>query len=291
MSKKKKRKTKKQKNNSINRRLQELEVLKEKVSEYENKISEQKKNNFKEFNIRNLKIFAGTCNLLLPFVVIGGVAVGGFKVCNGGLPFYRDDITKYKKYELEYETNADINANIEYVRNEWWTDALPSDSLTICTPWEKEGDSYVRYKREYDLPDDCFSDLYEAIFKKDYDYIEKNYEKSKEEKEVSNFIIDDVNDHIVEAKLYKIDSDDFIKFPESAKKNKIITIIQIIITLGVGGFIVHVRDFDYLDYLKEANEDYHSNKKPIGPLEDELEATKKKILTLTGGIGGVNNGK
>lgn len=293
MRRKRRSKNKRFKAEERNRKLQEIRNLKNKIAEYEKKISEQKIENFKEFHVRNLKVFAGTCNLILPFVVVGGLATGVFKFCNGGFPFYRDDITKYNRYELEYDTLNEINANIEYVRNEWWSDTLPSDSLTMYTPWEEENGSYVRYKRTYKLPEeeDYFSELYDAIFKKDYNYIIKHYNVAKEEKEVSSELFTDFNDYIIEAKLYKIDSDDFIKFPESDCKNKIITIIEIIITLGLGGIITHVRDFDYKEYLEDVNEDYKSNKKELSLLEQEMSETKKKLLVLCGNTGGCVNGK
>jgi len=249
-----------------------------------------KKENLKQFHVRNLKVFKGTCNLLAPFVIMGGIVVGGFKVCNGGFPFYRDNITKYKRYDLEYETDDLINATEGYVRNEWWSDYLPSNFLNICTPWEREEDHYVRYNRNYNVSHDSFFDVYDAIFRKDFEYIEENYEKSEEEKEVSDDFPGLKNDYFLETELYMLDNNDQLKVPESSTKNVIITIVELVITLGIGGLIVHLRDYDYFDDLQEIKDDYHSNIKSIEYLEEELDEVKKKILTLTVNRGGDNNG-
>jgi len=87
-----------------------------------------------------------------------------------------------------------------------------------------------------------------------------------------------------------LDNNDQLKVPESSTKNVIITIVELVITLGIGGLIVHLRDYDYFDDLQEIKDDYHSNIKSIEYLEEELDEVKKKILTLTVNRGGDNNG-
>lgn len=283
-------KKKKQKDTARKLVLKEILELKEKVVDYETEISKQKKQNLKELHIRNLKVFVGTCNLLMPFVLIGGIAVGGIKICSGGYPFYRDSITKCKKYELEFETDSDINLNIGYVNNSWWSDAPPNDSLIMYTPWQKENNSFVRYKRIYDLPSENFNDLSAALFQRNFDYINDNYTRFKEEKQITDSIDEEKNDYYIEAKLYELDSSDTLKYPETEKKNNTITIVEIIIILGGGSLITCKRKYKYLDDLKEINITYRATTKSTDSLEEELEATKKKILTLTKKTGGIYNG-
>ena len=100
------RKTRKQKQQSEQRRIKErksqikeLQDLREKTIQLEKQIAEQRVENFKQLNIRNLKIFGNTCNFVAPFVITAGLTVGVFKMFGGGLPFHTDEITKYKLYD------------------------------------------------------------------------------------------------------------------------------------------------------------------------------------------------
>lgn len=291
MSRKRQRKTRKQKDRTNERveHLREIKSLKEKISEYEREILDGKEQNLKQLHIRNLKIFVGVGNLLMPFVVVGGLTVGGFKFCGGGFPFYRDEITKCKKHSLEYETDAEINIKSEYVVNEWYSDSLPSDSLVLYTPWHKEDGSFVRIKREYDLPDECFFDLSEAVLHNDYNYIDENYNNFKEEKEVSDILPKEENDYYIQTGIYELDEEDILKYPETDGKNKIITIVECIIILGIGGVIVKKRNYSFLGDIKEIKDDYNSNIKDIDELEEKLANTKEKLLVLTKKNGGKCN--
>lgn len=288
MSRKKKRKVRKQKDNRRIGYLEELSALKKEILESEAKIAEQKRTNIKEFHIRNLKVFLGACNFLIPFVIVGGIATGGGKVLNGGFPFYRDDITRYKMYEFEYETDKDINLTTKYGRDDWLSDYPTASSLTVKTPWKRDGNDYYRYNREYVLSGDYFLNLSQAILREDYEYISENYKDFSEEKEVSNSAPENEDSYFIEAKLSGVDREDFIKFPESFRKNCVITILEVVGTLGLGAYISHVRDYDFLDDISDVNDDYQSNIKDIKPLLSELEETKKKVLKLTNKVGDGN---
>ena len=107
------RKTRKQKQKSQQRmqkdrktQIKELQELKEKAVLLEKKISEQKLENFKQLNIRNLRVFGNTCNFLAPFVISAGLTVGAFRLFGGGLPFHTDQTVKYKAYNLDYKTSG-----------------------------------------------------------------------------------------------------------------------------------------------------------------------------------------
>ena len=65
-------------------KIKELQELKKEAKRLDEKISEQKQENFKQLNIRNLKIFGNTCNFLAPFVISTGVTVGAFSLFGGG---------------------------------------------------------------------------------------------------------------------------------------------------------------------------------------------------------------
>ncbi len=278
-----KRRKKNKKKHDLNKELllNDIRTLKQSVADKEKEIEKVKHDNFKAFHVRNLKVFRGTCNLLLPFVVMSGITVGGFKVCNGGFPFYRDDVTRYKQYELECDKDNGINVNIEYVSYGWWSDSIPDNTLTLHTEALKEGDLFTRYKREYNLPDDSFDDLYDAVVRNDIDYIVEKYKDYKEERQTSNDLSAEEIEAFVEASLCKLDKDDKLIFPESHKKNTIITIVELIIALGIGAFITHVRDYDFFEDLDDIKDDYNSSFKSLEPLKRELEEERKKLLVLT----------
>lgn len=118
------RKTKKQKqlakerNKAHNDQIKQLEELRVKALELESKISDQKKENFKQFNIRNLKVFANTCNFIAPFILSAGITASIFKLFGGGFPFHLDEITKCKAYHLDFQTNGYVTMTDEYKENE-----------------------------------------------------------------------------------------------------------------------------------------------------------------------------
>lgn len=122
------RKTRKEKilaeerNKNRKSQIKELEELKLKALELESRIIEQKKENFKQLNIRNLKIFANACNFAAPFVISAGITVGVFRLFGGGLPFHSDEITKYKAYNLDFQTDGYVTMDDEYRTNRWFDD-------------------------------------------------------------------------------------------------------------------------------------------------------------------------
>lgn len=290
------RKTRKQKQQSEQRRrksqIKELQDLREKAIQLEKQIAEQKAENFKQLNIRNLKIFGNTCNFIAPFVISAGLTVGVFRLFGGGLPFHSDEIVKYKAYNLDYKTNGYVTMDESYRTNRWFDDSLPSNELTIYTPWEFKDNQYMRYKREYDISKLNTLDLFDAVLEEDYAYITNNIKEYKEEIQVVNSIEEtEGQDYFFEASLHMLDKEDVLKYNETNLKNTIITIIELVLGLGIGGAIAYFRDFEYLWELKDANIDYHYRIKAIKPMQEELVATNEKILSLSRKKGGTTDDK
>ena len=264
-----------------------LEELKLKVLELENKISEQKKENFKQFNIRNLKVFANACNFAAPFVISTGITIGLFKLFGGGFPFHSDEITKYKVYNLDFQTEGNITMDEEYRTDQLFDELLPDNSLVIYTPWEEQDEQYIRYKREYNLEDTTTLDLYNAVLDEDYNYISLNLKDYQEEKQIVNEINpEEKNGYFMEASLHMFNKEDVLKYDETALKNIVITIIELVLSLGIGGAIAHFRDFDFRYELRQTNEYYAYKIYAIEPLKQELEETNEKILSLLRKKGG-----
>ena len=290
------RKTRKQKQQSEQRRrksqIKELQDLREKAIQLEKQIAEQKIENFKQLNIRNLRVFGNTCNFIAPFVISAGLTVGAFRLFGGGLPFHSDEIVKYKAYNLDYKTNGYVTMDESYRTNRWFDDSLPSNELTIYTPWEFKDNQYMRYKREYDISKLNTLDLFDAVLEEDYAYITNNIKEYKEEIQVANSIEEtEGQDYFFEASLHMLDKEDVLKYNETNLKNTIITIIELVHGLGIGGAIAYFRDFEYLWELKDANIDYHYRIKAIKPMQEELVATNEKILSLSRKKGGTTDDK
>lgn len=275
MSKKKTRKAKHK------AKVRELEELKLKALELESKIIEQKKENFKQLNIRNLKGLANTCNFLAPFVISAGLTVGGFNLFGGGLPFKLDKITKYKVYNMDYQTDGDIEIDEKYQTNRWFDSSLPSNTLIVHTPWEKQDEKYVRFKREYNITNLTTLNLFNAVLNEDSSYILQNLEDYKEEKQVVNELNPkEDNDYIIEASLHMLDEKDILKYNETDLKNIVISIVELILGLGIGGAFAYFRKFNYLHELKEANRVYSYNISIIKTMKQELKDINQKILSL-----------
>lgn len=291
------RKTRKQKQQSEQRRIKErksqikeLQDLREKTIQLEKQIAEQRVENFKQLNIRNLKIFGNTCNFVAPFVITAGLTVGVFKMFGGGLPFHTDEITKYKLYDLDYQTNGYVTMDESYRTNGLLDDSLPSNELTIYTPWKYENSQYTRYKREYDIDKLNSLELFNAVLEDDYSYIEENLKDYKEEKQTVNSIDEtEKMDYFFEASLHMLDKNDTLKYNETDLKNIVITIVELILGLGIGGTIAYFRDFEYLWELKRTNNDYNYRIKAIKPMQEELALTNEKILSLSRTKKGKNN--
>lgn len=271
--------------------MRELQALKEKIIKLESNIKLQKKFNFKQLNIRNLKIVANTAKFLTPFIISTGITAGIFWLFDGGLPFHLDEITAYKLYSIEMQKDGYATMDNKYMRQKKLSnDSLPSNRLVVYTPWELIDGQYVRFKRDYDIDKLATLNLYNAIVNKNYNYISENLKNYKEEKQILNQIyIGAKNDYLFETNLYVLDENDVLKYRETDFKNTIITIIELILGLGIGGLAAHIRDYEFLDELESLNMDYKINIKALKSMQKELEDTKEKVLSLTKIRGGKVN--
>lgn len=282
---KQKRKSKKNNKyyNEKRKNLKKLKELKKEISVLESQLKEAKKTKVKQFHIRNLKVFANTCNFIAPFVVCSGLTVGLFALFGGGTPIRVDEVTKYKTYNMEYQTNGVINIDEEYKTSRWFDDPLPSNVLTIFTQWELQDNQYVRYKREYKMGTLTTLDLYNAVLEENYDYINNNLKDYDEEKQIINKIyMNEENNYKMKASLHIMNKDDFLKYDETMMKNIVISIIEVILGLGLGSLIAKNRDFDFLYEVKGNNYDYKKYTSVVENTELALEVANKKLLYLGG---------
>lgn len=274
-------------NEEKRRILKELQELKKDISVLELRLKEAKKEKAKQFHIRNLKFFANTCNLVVPFVVCSGITVGLFALFGGGTPFHRDQITKYKTYNIEYQMDGTIDMEEGYKTNSWYDEKLPSNSLTIYTPWSLQDDQYIRIIRTYNLGELTTLDLYYAVLEEDYDYINSNLNDYKEEKQIFNKLnINENNNYEMKASLHIIEKDNFLKYDETLTKNIIITVIELIAGLGLGGLITAFRDFSFLYEVHRNHVTYHNYIDVVETAQLALDVHNQKYLNLTEYLGG-----
>ena len=288
-TRKQRKKDAKRGNREREERIKKLQELRKEAKCLEKKISEQNQENFKQLNIRNLKIFGNTCNFLAPFVISTGVTVGAFSLFGGGLPFYKDKVIKYKVYDLDYETNGSITMEESYRTNRWIDDDLASNELVIYTPWEYTDGQYVRYKREYNVDEIDTLDLFWAVLEKNYDYISEKIKDYKEEVQISDSLMTTLGeDWFIRASLHMLDEEDILDYNETNFKNMVITAIELIIGLCAGGVLVLSRNFDYLGEVEDANLDYQEYVEEIQKMQKKLTVTNQKILSLSKKVGKVN---
>lgn len=280
-----KRKTRKQKIKSQQRRLedqQRLKELRDLKEQLELKIRLDQKKAVKGFHIRNLQIFKDTCNFIAPYVICAGLTVGVFSFFDGGLPIKRDDINRYKYSNLSIEAEGEYSSlTEEYIYHGTLSDSIPSSTIKIYSPWQEENGNYIRYKREYDISSNE-KEIIESVLKKDYEGLFNSLSEYKEEVEVANYNIED-NKFIIEGEIHLLDKEDKITYPESQKKNIIITIIEAIIALSLGSLIAWKRKFSYLEAIEDDNNSYRFKVEVYKNELKELEETNNKILILERG--------
>ena len=262
-------------------KIESLNELRETAKNLENKIKCQRKNDLKALGIKNLKIFGYTCNFLAPFIVVSGITAGIFAFYEGGLPFYKDDVVKYKTYSLDYQANEYVIEDITYESKIWHDEELDNNELIVYTPWQYENNQYIRYKRTYDVKITNPEEAFTAIKSNNYKYIEERVKTYKEEKQVVNNIdFVEENDYIIKASLHMINTEEPISYKESYIKNLIITIVELILGIGMGSFINSIRTYDYSHEVENEKMTYKLSIATTKVMKKELEEINQKIKRL-----------
>lgn len=255
----------------------EIDLLIQYKKELEGKIIQQKKHNKKIKHTKNLKIFKSTCNLISPFIIISGLTIGIVKVCGGGYPFKKDQMNRYKRYNLSYETNGIKQLEEEYQNYNFFYQE-PQNTLSVSTPWE-ENQNYTRIKREYDVDTVNVLELWDALMNENIKYIDRNFTKYKEEIQNTNNLLE--KNHLdIKANIQVWDKQDILKYDESNLQNIIVTLSELFTTILLGGLVTKLRTFNYKNSIKNIKHKYTVTS--IEPLQKQLEETKSKILLLRG---------
>lgn len=253
----------------------EIEVLEKKIEKLKIEYAEKYKERYKKFHIRNLKVFKNICLLSLPFVISTSIMSFVSYECSLGIPFYVDNIYKYKVYSLDRDKN---NICIEEDYRSIFDD-LSKNSLIVYSPWKRENDGYIRFKREYDV-NNVTADLVDAIMNADYDYIE-NLDDYKEEKQVINRIELSNNDYQIDAQLHIMDKNDYLQVPESDGENFLVTLVISLLGSTVQLIFYKSHGEKIIKKIQQLNEDYQNFKGDLVYLNEMIDKNANKIKCLT----------
>lgn len=234
--------------------------------------------NKKNMVIKNLKIFGGLCHKVAPYVLVGFFTAGGIKAFGGGLPFKKDYVSNSKRCSVESKINGYIYAyetfNIKEVKDNW---------LIIYSPW-KLGKDNLYYRNVYECNSIGYvknSYFYEAILTKDISYILTNasFKEYIEKTDIvpSSFNKDD-NTYLIDAYVSFSNNNEKLVYIESDMSNKIITLVNMIVTLFLGSVINYKRQFKLRYYINDLNNKYKMI--DVSLLENELHSLKEKVKSL-----------
>lgn len=183
--------------------------------------------------IKNLRLMKKKCEFVAPYILSTGIIIGAFKVLGHGFPFIIDENKKHKLYTLETTQNGNVMITEEYAKYGLF-DNLPNSKIIIYTPWEQEGEKYIRTKKQYVIDELTSVEIYYAVLNKDYEYITNNLKDYKEEKQIVTDIYHvEPNDYIIDSKLYVTDNNDTQIQYESNIHNIMITISEIALSTFV----------------------------------------------------------
>ena len=280
-----KRKTRKQKIKLQQQRAivnKEMKLLENDVLELQKKIEEHKKITFKEGCIKNLKIFGSICNFTAPLIVSSGVFIGCMYLIGSSLPFVKDNEKLGKRYSLDYETNGKIESYEHY--DKYANCEFEDNELTISSPaiLNNDGD-YERTTRYYDKDILDSVELYEAILSEDMEYINANYTEYDEEQVVTDYFPLNADNYIIKANLDFYVSEDYILREESDFNNNIVTVMDIVGSLGFFAWLHHLRNFRLISSIEKFKENYKHEVDNLDYLNKELEEKSKKLLSLSKG--------
>ena len=110
----KKEKEKRKTSNKETRTIKKIKLEEEKLERLRQRLKQIKKENRKQFHIKNLRIIGKTAHLLIPYVLSTTMFSSIVNFVGGGLPIIKDDITIYKVQSLEYETDQEILGETTY---------------------------------------------------------------------------------------------------------------------------------------------------------------------------------
>lgn len=263
----------------MSERRNELQKLKREAELLDTKINVLKKQILIMKNRRNIKILGTICNYSIPYVVSATIAISVLCFFEQGFPFIKDNVTKEKKYILDYQDKNNIYCE-EFYQDSSSDFELQENKLIYYSSWNlvKEG-VYQRQKITYKISEECNRDLLDAILNEDIYYIFNNIDDYTLETEVST-IVPINNEAQVQAFLNFYDKNDYIEVAESNLRNTIVTLSELIFTIAVGLIVQKNRKFNLKEKINDIIFDFNDEADKLYNLEISREKLAQKILSI-----------
>lgn len=214
-----------QKKESAKKKKMMLHLQKE-IDKLDDKVQKPQKANLKISTVKNLKISLRFIQLITPYIVTAGIAIGGLKLIGTGLPFYRDTVKKNLNIMKEFDSLGNIRYEQQYEDFNY-----QKNTLTYFSMWQLNSDgTYSRTRETYDLnrlTEDEINKLFDSGNLKISDILGKPILEQKQskyhlnEKELQQKAY-------LQATIYSEDKNDYILCKEDIEFNAYMTFLHIV---------------------------------------------------------------
>lgn len=187
-------------------------------------------------NKKKIRVFKTIKNIGITYILTTTATVITVKLFGGGLPFVRDDVTKYKYYSLKGSSNSIVDIHESYEENDD-NKNKQNNTLTIYDVWKIDDNKYSRVVNKYTFNNIEDKKILDAFFDSDEKYFKSVCDDYSEEIEYSNEVINRYNKPVTEGELYFWDKEDQLVNKESKLKNIYVTSTELILSL-TGTFVI-----------------------------------------------------
>lgn len=240
------------------KRQQILLQMKKDIVNLEYQIKNANLVNFKINTIKNLKISVRALQLLAPYVLTGGILVGGFALV-GNIPFY-----PYDEWEIAADVKMEFDnlGNIRYEKQ--YTDfANANNILSFSSKWELQEDGfYKRLVKTYGIRGKNYEELIELFSKQDLvleDILGEAITTVTETK--NNLTAEEINaDAFMQAVIYYEDKNECIIHRETISENALTSLLYVLLNVIIDCEIFKFRykhsKFDFKKCVDKIEKDY-----------------------------------
>lgn len=239
----------------MNRVLQER---KEELIKLKKEIEIKKQENKQQERLKNHKILLTKCRLVMPYILSGCISVSALSMFLG-LPFYKDDIKKYKNIKKEIDSKGNISYTEQY---DEFSDM--KSIINYYSRWNEENGIYERRVNTYEINNPL--DILTLSNKEEVNIGDILGNKISSRIEKTNNISNINETDYLEVILYYTDENDFIILKESVDTNIISSVIHLL-SLCFAQYLTRLyrkrlSDFDYKEEIENIKIKYK---------DDELE--------------------
>lgn len=187
-----------------------------------------------------LKLFKSIGKITLPYVITTTATVVTVKLFGGGLPFVRDDITKYKYYTLKGSNSSIVDIHESY-QDSNDSQRKYDNTITTYSTWQNDNNKYYRIIRKYTFDNISDKKILDAFYNSDDEYFQSVCDEFTKEEEYSSKVPDLYKKPITEGEIAFWDKDDGIVNKESNKRNFFITFSELSVSFISGLLITKIK--------------------------------------------------